>query len=96
MFETWKERRDNTAARLYDYAEPAFPHEQYDPEPVYERTVRVLLGDERRYRDLLPTEMEPQVREQVDAQWTRQLNDGRRPDLVRKAYDISPGTPVQD
>jgi NAD(P)-dependent dehydrogenase (short-subunit alcohol dehydrogenase family) len=94
MFETWKEWRDNPADRLYDYAELAFPHEQYDPEPVYERTTKVLLGEDRRYRNLLPGEMEPQAREQVDAQWTRQLNDGRRPDLVQKAYDMSPGTPV--
>ncbi|WP_435194101.1 SDR family oxidoreductase [Streptomyces sp. NRRL F-5630] len=96
MFETWKEWRDDPADRLYDYAELAFPHEQYDPEPVFERTVRVLLGEDRRYRNLLPEEMEPQAREQVDALWERRLNDGNRPALVRKAYDISPGTPVQD
>ncbi|WKE68170.1 SDR family oxidoreductase [Streptomyces sp. WP-1] len=96
MFETWKEWRDDPAGRLYDYAELAFPHEQYDPEPVYERTVRVLLGEERRYRNLLPEEMEPQARHQVDSLWDRQLNDGSRPALVQKAYDITPGTPVQD
>ncbi|MFH8478712.1 SDR family oxidoreductase [Streptomyces sp. NPDC018055] len=96
MFETWKEWRDDPADRLYDYAELAFPHEQYDPEPVYERTVRVLLGEDRRYRNLLPEEMEPQARRQVDALWDRQLNDGSRPALVQKAYDITPATPVRD
>ncbi|MDT0425511.1 MULTISPECIES: SDR family oxidoreductase [Streptomyces] len=96
MFETWKEWRDDPADRLYDYAELAFPHEQYDPEPVYARTVRVLLGEDRRYRNLLPEEMEPQARAQVDALWDRRLNDGSRPALVQKAYDIGPGTPVQD
>ncbi|WP_433341550.1 SDR family oxidoreductase [Streptomyces sp. CA-253872] len=96
MFETWKEWRDDPADRLHDYAELAFPHEQYDPEPVYARTVRVLLGEDRRYRNLLPEETEPQVRAQVDALWDRRLNDGTRPALVRKAYAISPATPVQD
>lgn len=96
MFETWKEWRDDPADRLHDYAELAFPHEQYDPEPVYQRTVRVLLGEDRRYRNLLPEEMEPQARRQVDDLWDRQLNDGTRPALVQKAYDISPGTPVRD
>ncbi|MGQ4511783.1 SDR family oxidoreductase [Streptomyces sp. DW26H14] len=96
MFETWKEWRDDPAGRLYDYAELAFPHEQYDPEPVFERTVRVLLGEESRYRNLLPEEMESQARRQVDALWDRRLNDGSRPDLVQKAYDISPATPVRD
>lgn len=96
MFETWKEWRDDPAGRLYDYAELAFPHEQYDPEPVFERTVRVLLGEESRYRNLLPEEMEPQARRQVDALWDRKLNDSSRPALVQKAYDISSATPVQD
>ncbi|MFJ2293625.1 SDR family oxidoreductase [Streptomyces sp. NPDC087894] len=86
MFETWKEWRDNPADRLFDY--------EYDPEPVHRRTVQVLLGEDRRYRHLLPAEMEPQARAQVDGQWDRQLNDGRRPALVQKAYDIAPGTPV--
>ncbi|MFF8564694.1 SDR family oxidoreductase [Streptomyces albidoflavus] len=95
MFETWKEWRDDPAERLFDYSALAFPHEQYDPEPVYATTVRVLLGEDRRYRHLLPEEMEPQVREQVAAEWDRQLNDGRRPALVQEAYDIAPATPVR-
>jgi len=94
VFETWKEWRDNPADRLYDDSALAFPHEQYDPEPVYERTVRVLLGEDPRYRHLLPAEMASQAREQVDALWNRQLNDGHRRTLVQKAYDSSPGTPV--
>ncbi|MFJ1647827.1 hypothetical protein [Streptomyces sp. NPDC088258] len=40
-------------------------------------------------------EMEPQARRQVDALWDRQLNDGSRPSLVQKAYDIGPSTPVR-
>ncbi|CAM5532712.1 SDR family oxidoreductase [Streptomyces diastaticus] len=95
MFETWKEWRDDPAGRLFDYERLAFPHEQYDPEPVYATTVRVLLGEDRRYRHLLPEEMEPQARDQVAAQWDRELNNGRRPALVQKAHDIVPATPVR-
>lgn len=95
MFETWKEWRDNPADRLYDYAQLAFPHEQYDSEPVFERTVRVLLGEDRRYRHLLPDEMESQTREQVDAQWDRRMNDGERAAIVQQAYDIAPAEPVR-
>ncbi|WP_371789072.1 SDR family oxidoreductase [Streptomyces albidoflavus] len=96
MFETWKEWRDDPAERLFDYSALAFPHEQYDPEPVHAATVRVLLGEDRRYRHLLPGEMEPQVREQLAAEWDRELNDGRRPALVQKASDIAPATPVRE
>ncbi|MFE9248061.1 SDR family oxidoreductase [Streptomyces sp. NPDC007088] len=94
MFETWKSWRDDPAQRLFDYERLAFPHEQYDPEPVFERTVAVLLGEEDRYRNLLPEEMEADTRAQVDGQWERRTNDGRRPELVTKAYEIEPGTPV--
>ncbi|MYR92256.1 MULTISPECIES: SDR family oxidoreductase [unclassified Streptomyces] len=95
MFETWKQWRDDPSRRLFDYAEIAFPHEQYDPEPVYDMTVKVLLGEDPRYRHVLPAEMESSVREQVAAQWERGLNDGSRPELVEKAYAIDPATPVE-
>lgn len=95
MFETWKQWRDDPSQRLYDYSKLSFPHEQYDPEPVIETTIAVLLGRDGGYRHLLPAEMEPQAREQVDSLWERRLNDGRRPALVQKAYDISPATPVR-
>lgn len=95
MFETWKTWRDDPSQRLFDYAKLAFPHEQYDPEPVYDMTIKVLLGEDTRYRHLLPAELEPQARQQTEAQWDRRLNDGTRAGPVRKAYDITPGTPVQ-
>ncbi|MEV0281121.1 SDR family oxidoreductase [Streptomyces sp. NPDC050610] len=95
MFEAWKAWRDDPSQRLFDYSELAFPHEQYDPEPVFATTVEVLLGEDTRYRHVLPTEMEPQVRRQVESQWERRLNDGRRPELVQQAHDISPATAVR-
>ncbi|MEV7915591.1 SDR family oxidoreductase [Streptomyces griseus] len=94
MFETWKSWRDDPAQRLFDYTRIAFPHEQFDPEPVYERTVRVLLGEESGYRNLLPSGMENSVRDQMAAQWERLVNDGSRPELVEKAYTIAPATPA--
>lgn len=94
MFETWKSWRDDPEQRLFDHSRLAFPHEQYDPEPVYSRTVEVVLGENTRYRHVLPAELEPSTRAQVDAQWERTLNDGRRPELVRVAHEIGPATPV--
>ncbi|WP_411083103.1 SDR family oxidoreductase [Streptomyces sp. cmx-18-6] len=95
MFETWKQWRDDPSQRLFDYSKIAFPHEQYDPEPVYDRTVKVLLGEDPRYRHVLPAGMEPSVRDQVAAQWERRLNDGSRPELVEKSFTIAPATPVE-
>ena len=94
MFETWKTWGDDPSERLFDYAKLAFPHEQYDPELVFETTMRVLTGQEEMYRHVLPREMIPQMKEQVDSVWDRRLNDGTRPALVQKAYDIAPYTSV--
>ncbi|WP_018654365.1 SDR family oxidoreductase [Actinomadura flavalba] len=93
MFETWRAWTDDPGDRLFDYAELAFPHEQFDPEPVFERTVAVLTGEADGYRNLLPAAMEQATREQLDEPWTRVLDDDRtRPPLVQKAYDLKPGT----
>ncbi|KOG55384.1 SDR family oxidoreductase [Streptomyces varsoviensis] len=95
MFEAWKTWRDDPSQRLFDYSELAFPHEQHDPEPVYATTVAVLLGEDTRYRHVLPTPLEPQIRRQMENQWQRPLNDGHRPALVQKAHDLTPATPAR-
>ncbi len=97
MSETGKERSGGTPRPAAATTTPSRRSRtnRYDPEPVCERTVQVLLGETHRYRNPPPAEMEPQVREQADAQWSRRLNDGSRPSLVQKAHTISPGTPVQ-
>ncbi|MEU7040816.1 SDR family oxidoreductase [Streptomyces varsoviensis] len=95
MFEAWKTWRDDPSQRLFDYSELAFPHEQHDPEPVFATTVAVLLGEDTRYRHVLPAPLEPQIRRQVEAQWERPLNDGHRPALVQKAHDLTPATPAR-
>ncbi|MFT8490537.1 MAG: SDR family oxidoreductase [Gluconobacter oxydans] len=96
MFETWKSWQDDPARRLFDYSKIAFPHEQYDPEPVFETTIGVLTGAIDTYRNVEPKEIIPQQREQLDAIWSQKVTDGlgKRPELVQKAYDIKPATPV--
>ncbi|MBF0858585.1 SDR family oxidoreductase [Gluconobacter sp. LMG 31484] len=96
MFETWKSWQDDPARRLFDYSKIAFPHEQYDPEPVFETTIGVLTGTIDTYRNVEPKEIIPQQREQLDAVWSQKVTDGlgKRPELVQKAYDIKPATPV--
>lgn len=97
MFETWRTWQDDPRERVFDYSRLAFPHEQYDPEPVFEATVAVVTGEVDRYRNVLPEEMESAVREQMGGVWERGRNEGagERPELVQKAYDITPGTPVE-
>ena len=74
----------------------AFPHEQYDPEPVFETTIGVITGAIDTYRNVEPKAIIDQQRKQMDSAWTRKSNEGlgKRAQLVQKAYDIKPGTPV--
>lgn len=96
MFETWKTWQDDPSQRLFDYSKLAFPHEQYDPEPVFETTIGVITGEIDSYRNVEPKEIIAQQRQQMDSAWTRKSNEGlgKRTELVQKAYDIEPGTPV--
>lgn len=96
MFETWKTWQDDPAQRLFDYSKLAFPHEQYDPEPVFETTIGVITGTIDTYRNVEPKEIIDQQRQQMDSAWTRKSSEGlgKRDELVQKAYDIAPGTPV--
>ena len=98
MFETWESWEDDPSERLFDYSKIAFPHEQYDPEPVFETTVGVLTGEIETYRNVEPKEIIAAQREQLNAVWTQKITDGlgQRAPLVQKAYDIKPGTPVKE
>ena len=99
MFETWKTWSDNASLRTFDYEQLAFPHEQYDPEPVFATTVDVITGKDTAYRHVLPVETIPQTKQQMTDVWDRQeiTRSGPevRPALVQKAYDIKPGTAVE-
>ncbi len=96
MFDSWKSWVDDPTQRLFDYENIAFPHEQYDPEPVFETTIGVLTGEIDNYRNVEPKEIISQQKELLDAVWKQKVTDGlgKRSDLVQKAYDIRPGTPA--
>jgi NAD(P)-dependent dehydrogenase (short-subunit alcohol dehydrogenase family) len=97
MFETWKSWKDDASKRLFNYPELAFPHEQYDPEPVFETAIGVLTGKINTYRNVEPKEIIGQQREQLANAWERttDANLKTRFELVQKAYDIEPETPVK-
>ncbi|NHN84024.1 SDR family oxidoreductase [Acetobacter musti] len=96
MFETWKSWLDDPTKRLFDYAKIAFPHEQYDPEPVFETTIGVLTGQIGTYRNVEPKDIIGQQKEQLEATWSLRSADhlGTRAELVQKASEIRPATPV--
>lgn len=99
MFETWKTWRDDPASRVFDYEKLAFPHEQYDPEPVFATTVAVITGQDTAYRHVPPVETVPQAKQQMDDVWDREQSTGSgtsaRAEMVQQAYDMEPATPAE-
>lgn len=95
-FETWKNWPDDSE-RVFDYEKLAFPYEQYDPKEVIEPAVKVILGETKMYRNVVPEKMVPQIKEQMEQMWEKKTNDelGKRNEMVQKAYDIEPGTPAE-
>ncbi|WP_027587482.1 SDR family oxidoreductase [Acidipropionibacterium thoenii] len=95
MFEEWKSWNDDPSTRLFDYDKLHFPHEQFDPEEVIEVSIAVLTGEDTAYRHVLPARTVEDIKEQMNGEWSRTVNDGTRPALVQTAYQIKPYTPVQ-
>lgn len=95
-FETWKNWPDDSE-RVFDYEKLAFPYEQYDPKEVIEPAVKVILGETKMYRNVVPEKMVPQIKKQMEEMWEKKTNDelGKRNEMVQKAYDIEPGTPAE-
>lgn len=96
-FETWKSWPDDEG-RIFDYEQIAFPFEQYDPEEVIEPAIKVILGETKQYRNVVPESMIAQVKEAQEQLWEKKIDDalGQRNEMVQKAYDIEPATKAED
>ncbi|MER2041259.1 SDR family oxidoreductase [Desemzia incerta] len=96
-FETWKDWPEDPE-RVFNMEEISFPFEQYDPKEVVEPAIKVILGETKQYRNVVPESMIQQVKEQAESLWTKQTDEGlgQRNEMVQKAYDIDPATKAED
>lgn len=93
-FEQWKNWQDDPAQRLFDYDQLAFPYEQFDPQAVIKPTIKVLTGEKKDYRTVIPKAMVALVKKRQDELWNRKTDDelGHRHDLIEKSLEIEPAT----
>lgn len=93
-FETWKNWDDDPAERVFDYEKLAFASEQFDPDGLTEPAIKVILGETKTYRNLIPEMMVPVIKEKMDLMWTKETDEnlGKRHKAVQKSYDSEPGT----
>lgn len=97
-FETYKGWDDDPAERIFDYDQLSFASEQYDPDEVTEPAVKVILGETKTYRNLIPEKMVPDMKQKQTQLWEKTTNEnlGRRHEAVQKSYDSVPGMKAKD
>lgn len=95
-FETWRSWRDNPNERIFDYEQLAFPYEQLDPEGVIEEAIKVVTGEVKQYRNVIPAAMSALAKKREKELWDKKMDDnlGERHELVQKSMDIEPETSV--
>lgn len=95
MFETYRNWGTDVKSRVFDYKKLNFPHEQYDPQIVIDESVKIILNENPKYRNVLPKEIESEQREQLDSIWYRQTKDGigQENKLVVMSKNIDKETP---
>lgn len=96
--EAWKSWQDDPSKRVFNYEDIAFPFEQYDPKEVVDIGVKVILGETKQYRNVVPEDMIEQVKEIQEAIWEKKTDAelGQRHEMVQKAYDLKPRTKAED
>lgn len=93
-FEAWKNWHEDNSETVFDYENAAFPYEQFDPEEVIEPAVKVILGETKTYRNVIPEGMVPEVKKRRAAVWDKRTDDelGQRHEMIEKSYEMKPGT----
>lgn len=92
-FEAWKNWHEDNSETVFDYENAAFPYEQFDPEEVIEPAVKVILGETKTYRNVIPEGMVPEVKKRRAAVWEKKTDDdlGQRHEMIEKSYEMKPG-----
>lgn len=95
-FETWKDWQE-VDETVFDYENLAFPMEQYDPEEVIEPSVKVILGETKKYRNVIPESMVSMIKDMRSELWDKKTDEalGERHETVQKSYDMEPGTKAE-
>lgn len=95
-FETWKDWQE-VDETVFDYENLAFPMEQYDPEEVIEPSVKVILGETKKYRNVIPESMVSMIKDMRSGLWDKKTDEalGERHETVQKSYDMEPGTKAE-
>lgn len=90
-YRTWKVYPND---RVYNYSELHFPFPQMEPAKAIAPAIRVILGETKFYRNLIPRSLSLGVMVKEKVQWVKRTNWqlGKRHPMVRMAEKMQPAT----
>lgn len=93
-FNAWQTWDDNPKKRIFSYEQLAFPFKQLDPQKAIVPIIKVILGEKKSFRNLMPKIMAPAIGIVNQYQWIKRSDFrlGRQHSLVKKAYEMKEGS----
>lgn len=93
-FNTWKTWKDDRTKRIFNYENLAFPFPQMDPKHLIAPAIRVILGEKKMFRNLIPKIMMPYAQTVNKYQWIKRTNWrlGKQHSLVKQSLKMKPGS----
>lgn len=93
-FEKYRTWNDQPHARIFNYKNLAFPFPQLKPKKAIAPIIRVILGETKFYRNLIPRGLSVGVFLQETYQWFHRTNCrlGKRHSLVVQSNQMRPAT----
>lgn len=93
-FMTWRTWQDDPAERIFNYEQLAFPFPQLDPKKAVAPIVRVILGEQKSARNIVPKMFIPAIEILQKYKWLKQANWrlGKQHSMVKQAFKMSPGS----
>lgn len=88
-FNAWDHWDDVPNQRVFNYEHVNFPFSQLDPIKAIPPIIKVILGEKKKFRNLIPSFLTPAIALVNAYQWVKpsKFRLGKRHSLVQKAYD---------
>lgn len=95
-FEKYRTWEDDPEDRVYNYPELHFPLPQMEPKKAVPAMIRVILGETKMYRNLIPRYLSVGVMAKEKWQWIKRTNWrlGKRHSMVKQSNMIQPATKI--
>ncbi len=93
-FEKYRTWEDDPEERIYNYPELNFPLPQMEPAKLIAPAIRVILGETKMYRNVIPRSLSFGLMLKEKFQWIKRTNWrlGKRHSMVKQSNEMQPAT----